>query len=335
MCIIAYIPAGKQIKEDTIRYMFRGNPDGAGIMWKPKDGAPIEIHKGFMTVEALLEAYKRIPVNCEKAIHCRIATSGKVSAACCHPFPVRAKVKAMREERDSEKVALMHNGIISYTTPTKGMASDYSDTMLFASKVLYPLQKQLNEWHIQTLIEESTNSRLLIFRQDGETLVLGDWKFEDGIYYSNGNYKATVYDGLYGNYYGNFGSWYKGGTQAATTTKNFKAQKAAPATIEEPREDVDDCKTHYQQEQQDDLDTSFFWLEVKEDDVREDLAIEDEVWGELVEAGYELSQIYTETDKDGKRYIIVEIFDELPADINTIAGMKILAQATRERVKKI
>ncbi len=325
MCIIAYIPQGKQIKEETIRFMFRGNPDGAGIMWKPKDGAPVEIHKGFMTVEELLEAYRRIPINCEKAIHCRIATSGKVSAACCHPFPVRAKVKAMREERDSEKVAIMHNGIISYTTPQKGMVSDYSDTMLFASKVLYPLQKQLNEWHIQALIENSINSRLLIFRQDGETLVLGDWKFADGVYYSNGNYKASMYGGLYGNSWDEFGSWYRGGTKTSTTKaketkKPTDTKKEAPAK----KEEVDDCKAYYLQNQENESLTSYFWVEVNDDDTRDDLAIEDDIWGELAEYGYELSEIYTQKDNDGRRYIGVEIFGELPAHVTSIAGMNIM-----------
>ena len=206
MCIIGYAPAGAQIKEETVRIMFKGNPDGAGIMWKPTPFSAVEIRKGFMTVEELIKAYYEIPVECEKAIHCRIATSGKISAACCHPFPIRAKATAMMNPVDKSNMALMHNGVIHYCEPVKGMKANYSDTMLFASRILYPFQKMLDKEALQTLIEESTTSRLLIFRKDADTIMLGDWQYNDGVYYSNGNYKERpiVAKYSYGSYYNNW-----------------------------------------------------------------------------------------------------------------------------------
>lgn len=200
MCIIAYSPKGSTIKEETIRIMFKGNPDGAGLMWKPTDNSPVEIRKGFFKVEELIKAYNEIPVECEKAIHCRIATAGKISVGCCHPFPVRAKTQAMTKPKDKADIVLMHNGIISYCNPKQGMNSKFSDSMLFAKDILYPLAKHLDRKPIQTLIEESTDSRLLIMRQFGETLMFGDWKFDDGVYYSNGNYKP--WEERFGKYYG-------------------------------------------------------------------------------------------------------------------------------------
>lgn len=190
MCIIAYIPKNENVSEETIRTMFRGNPDGAGLMWKTGEKSPVFIRKGFMKVEDLIKAYNDIPVDCERAIHCRIATAGKISVACCHPFPVRAKVSAMKNAEDKAEMALMHNGVISYANPAKGMKADYSDSMNFAAKFLYPLRYQLNKECVQTLIEESTPSRLLIFRQDAETIMLGNWECSDGVYYSNSSYKS-------------------------------------------------------------------------------------------------------------------------------------------------
>lgn len=357
MCIIAYVPAGKQIKEETIRYMFKGNPDGAGIMWKPKDGAPIEIRKGFMKVEELIAAYSEIPVQCEKAIHCRIATSGKVSVACCHPFPVRAKTTAMREAVDSAPVALMHNGIISYTTPSKGMASDYSDTMLFASRILYPLQKQLNEAHIQTLIENSTSSRLLIFRQDGETLVFGDWKFEDGVYYSNGNYKVSnVYANLYGygsgSYYGGYRPGYVWDSKARkyVDPKSLKNEKEsevkaiAPAKtasneleIEENETETtfladqndieyDDCTGGAFEDQLDGYDYNEIWLTVPDDCTKSDMEIENEILDALGMAGYDVYDMATEEyNSHGitQRSVWVAIDGQLPAEVNKIASYEL------------
>lgn len=220
MCIIAYAPANSVIKEDTIKYMFQGNPDGAGLMWKPNDNSPVEIRKGFFKVEDLIKAYNEIPVECEKAIHCRIATSGKISVGCCHPFPVRAKVDAMMQAKDRAGIALMHNGMIDYCTPVQGMKSPYSDSMLFAKRFLYPLAKQLDQECIQELIENSTSSRLLIMRQGRETLTFGNWKFEDGVYYSNGNYKEQpkTYGKYWGGCYGYGGYSYTGATGKKSTS---------------------------------------------------------------------------------------------------------------------
>lgn len=191
MCIIAYLPKDATISEDTIKTMFEGNPDGAGLMWKVDEKTPVQIRKGFMKVDDLIKAYNDIPTSCERAIHCRIATAGKVSVACCHPFPVRQKVGAMKSAKDKADIALMHNGVIGYANPPQGIKSDYSDSMNFAAKFLYPLRKELDKECIRTLIEESTTSRLLIMRESADTIMLGNWIYDDGVYYSNDSYLSA------------------------------------------------------------------------------------------------------------------------------------------------
>lgn len=193
MCIIAYAKNGVKIEENVIRTMFEGNPDGAGVMWKPLDGGNIEIRKGFMDVESLLKAWNKIPVECEKAIHCRIATSGKISKECCHPFPVRPKTDMMKKAVDKCYMALMHNGVISQCTPKNGMKATCSDTMVFAAKYLYPLQKQIDKECIQDLLESFVESRLLIMRANAPTIMLGNWVEDKGVYYSNTSYKDYGY----------------------------------------------------------------------------------------------------------------------------------------------
>lgn len=193
MCIIAYAKNGVKIEENVIRTMFEGNPDGAGVMWKPLDGGNIEIRKGFMDVESLLKAWNKIPVECERAIHCRIATSGKISKGCCHPFPVRPKTDMMKKAVDKCYMALMHNGVISQCTPKSGMKATCSDTMVFAAKYLYPLQKQIDKECIQDLLESFAASRLLIMRANAPTIMLGNWVEDKGVYYSNTSYKDYGY----------------------------------------------------------------------------------------------------------------------------------------------
>lgn len=208
MCIIAYVPAGTQISEEMIKINFKNNPDGAGVMWKDKKTGLIHIKKGYKTPADLMVDYFKIPLEVEKAIHFRIATSGKISSATCHPFPVRKTVEEMRKPEDTTEIALMHNGIISFCTPKGGMSATFSDTMVFASKFLYPFRKMLRTKALQELIEHADSSRFLIFSKENDAILLGKWEERDGVMYSNGTFKCekrNYYCGTtkyYGSYYG-------------------------------------------------------------------------------------------------------------------------------------
>lgn len=218
MCIIAYIGRGKKISDNTIKVMFKGNKDGAGIMYQRSPKDDVRIIKGFMNVDDLIKAFREIPEQYERAIHCRIATAGKVSVQCCHPFPVRSMADNMMQAKDEAPVAYMHNGIISWCNPRDGMKSPYSDTMLFGKRVLYPVRHQLDNEGVQNLIEHAINgSRLLVFRKGGAPIMFGNWEEDtNGVKYSNGHYKEYTY------YYGGCWSGYnsKSTTTTTTTTKN-------------------------------------------------------------------------------------------------------------------
>lgn len=334
MCIIAYAPANSVIKEDTIKYMFQGNPDGAGLMWKPNDNSPVEIRKGFFKVEDLIKAYNEIPVECEKAIHCRIATSGKISVACCHPFPVRAKADAMMQAKDRAGIALMHNGMIDYCTPVQGMKSPYSDSMLFAKRFLYPLAKQLDQECIQELIENSTSSRLLIMRQGRETLTFGNWKFEDGVYYSNGNYKEQPK--TYGKYWG--GCYGYGGYSYGTAGK----KSASVATPYDSYSIYDDECFGYCHDIDEDVAGDLealrsekgspverhFWVELKvEGSFREEELI-DSVCDALEANGFLMCDYgFEQYDNENYRVLSMEIVSagkDFPSTTSSIAGYSVV-----------
>lgn len=339
MCIIAYSPKGSTIKEETIRIMFKGNPDGAGLMWKPSEFGPVEIRKGFFKVEDLIKAYNEIPVECEKAIHCRIATSGKVSVACCHPFPVRSKADAMMEARDRAEIALMHNGMINYCTPVQGMKSPYSDSMLFAKRFLYPLAKQLDQECIQELIENSTTSRLLIMRQGKETLTLGDWKFEDGVYYSNGNYKerpVTTYGNWWNNYYGGY---------SYTNAKGGATSGKKPASVATPYDGYsiydDECFGYGHEIDEDTVESlaalrsekgspieRHFWVDLKvENGWSEDMLI-DSVCEALEVNGFLMCDYNLEHyDDEGYSVLSMEVVsdgEDFPSTMSSVAGCSVI-----------
>lgn len=193
MCIIAYDPKGVKIKDEIIRIMFANNTDWAGFMYKLK-GKPIEIRKGFMTVDDLLEAYHKIPVNVENAVHCRLAASGRISVDCCHHFPVRADISDMKKESDSAEIAVMHNGTIANCTPIEGMESECSDTVIFTAELLYNLKRVLDSQYVKKNIMEIIGaSRLLIFRKKGRTLMFENWYMKERIFYSE-NVHAYYFD---------------------------------------------------------------------------------------------------------------------------------------------
>lgn len=191
MCIIIYSNDGKQIKEQILKNCFRNNPNGAGIMWKTKYSDKVNIIKGLMTYEQLKAAYDAIGKVRELAIHCRIATSGKINSKTCHPFPLRNTPSKMTRSRDTTNVGVMHNGVIPFCTPEGGINAKYSDTMEFTANILYPIRNELDSPVIQTLLEESTSSRLLIMRQNAETIMLGHWVQDEGLFFSNSTYKTV------------------------------------------------------------------------------------------------------------------------------------------------
>lgn len=297
MCIIAYVPSGAKLEEETIKTMFENNSHGAGVMWKPHDNSQIEIRKGFMNVESLLKVWHTIPERCDRAIHCRIATSGKISTGCCHPFPVRAKTTAMRKASDRTNVALMHNGIISFCTPKKGMKADYSDSMLFASQILFPLRKQLGMEAVQTLLDNCCDSRLLIFRSDGDAIMSGSWHFDNGVYYSNMSYRPYSFNYSYKNvttkylsdYYGLVGDSDDDDINVPPYHPGYSHKEIIYLDISQSKEDTEDIK--------------------------------DKVWDELeLVHGVQYVDAYPDSeDLKLRKTLLVEIDGWLPRDLDGIA----------------
>ena len=190
MCIAIYVPTGKNIKDEQIRNAFKNNPDGAGVMHYDKYGR-VHYNKGFMDVESLLAYWHHNTTDkYPRAIHCRIATSGKIGKGCCHPFPITNDLDAMLKPSGKSKTGcLIHNGVFAKYTPKDGMNSPYSDTMVFTQKVIYPLREVLNNSGVDELMSDMT-SRVLVFLPNYEVHRYGKWEFEDveGFYASNTTY---------------------------------------------------------------------------------------------------------------------------------------------------
>lgn len=233
MCIAVYIPKNKNISNEVIRNCFANNPDGAGVMWQDATTGKVHIQKGFFTEEALIKAFREIPQNVNRGLHCRIATSGKISSQCCHPFPITKDIKKMGKAEQIVDSAVIHNGIIPFCTPHEGLLSPFSDTMIFARDYLYPLGDKVNTIAFKNLFEESNSSKLCIFRPNQQVTLVGKWIEDGGVFYSNDGYKDTWHMYYYGKGYGiNGKNWW--------ATDN-KASKVLPyvSPIEDDDDDID------------------------------------------------------------------------------------------------
>lgn len=194
MCIIVYKPADIELPaKSTLRICWEGNPHGAGIMWP--DGRRVNIRKGYMSWDAFEEALDEVTQSIDVAstpiaLHFRIATHGDIKPGCCHPFAVKDCYERMRQTKISADVGFMHNGTLS------GLETDdaTSDSMAFAKSVLVPLKAMCSDFlaskKAMRVIESSTQgSRFLLMAKDGRVRTFGRWIEDDGILYSNENFR--------------------------------------------------------------------------------------------------------------------------------------------------
>ena len=192
MCIIVAKPSGVDFpSSDVIRDCFNANPDGAGFMYA--DGKKVRIRKGFMSVDALMDALTEELGNADLTdtpvvLHFRIATHGKVGTACCHPFPVSDEPAALRAGTYESSYGVAHNGVINWTTTN----NNWSDTMDFTARVIYPLMMMdtdfINDDYALDVIEATCCSKFAILSRFGDHVTIGDFIEDGGIYYSNTSY---------------------------------------------------------------------------------------------------------------------------------------------------
>lgn len=212
MCVIAYVSKSTELSEKEFRNCFVNNPDGAGFMIYDDKKKKVHIRKGFMNFDDFWNAVKDLPTDRDRVFHFRIATSGKISPECCHPFVLSNSLEKMRETDVFTDVGFSHNGVMSDFTPKEGMMSPYSDTMYFGAQVLFPLKDKLYKESTQYLIKKAMGTNKYAILGKNGAIILGAWKTssETGIQYSNTSYeerKSTYYYGGCG--YTSYTSYYE------------------------------------------------------------------------------------------------------------------------------
>lgn len=226
MCIIAAKPRGIDMpSKETIRRMWYGNPDGAGIMYS--NGDKVTIHKGFMKLsdfEAELDKLSKT-IDLKKAgvvMHFRITTHGGTKPENCHPFPISQKLSRLRQTRLSASIGVAHNGVISITPRDRTI----SDTMEYIASQLYPLSKCLPDFYANEyamlMIQNAINSRMAFLLPDGKIYTTGDFIEDNGMIYSNDSYKRERWSAYSRS---NAWSWDEYDRKAITTKPKKKVSK--------------------------------------------------------------------------------------------------------------
>lgn len=228
MCVIAVQTIGAKISDERIRQLYASNPDGAGIMWA-QDGK-VHWRKGFFSVERLLDAWHRIPKGVTAAVHCRITTHGGTCDRLCHPFPLTNKPNEVFKLKGKAKVALMHNGIMHFMErDCHYNAKRDSDSSAYAKKLYDMLggaRLPSHDEEMDEIRDETSGSKIFLLDGTGAFFTAGEWTWEDGVLYSNTNFKwRSNY------YYGN--NFYTRGTGFQGYPKQYDYK---PAKKEEKKE---------------------------------------------------------------------------------------------------
>ena len=242
MCVIAVYKKGLDLNKKELKECFRVNHDGAGMMFQ--QGDHVHIEKGFMTFDDFWAMARTVPKDVDRVFHFRIATSGKVSGACCHPFPITDNYKEMALVSANSTSAFAHNGILTEFTPKGGMSSKQSDTMVFDKEILSRLGERLTEAVTIDLLELYTTSRFAFMTPD-KTVTSGAFvqSRDSKALYSNSSYKPYVYQSSWdtcGCGYDYTGYSYKNNKKGASTNSvasvvNYKKnkKKAKELTVNE------------------------------------------------------------------------------------------------------
>lgn len=202
MCIIVVKDKDKPLpKMEYLENCFDYNPDGAGFMYINHNRVIID--KGYMTFTSFKKRYDKL---CKKfnnfkdlplIMHFRIGTSSQNSKENTHPYPISDDKRDLHKTYLKTSLGIAHNGIIHEYNPSK-KERDVNDTQKFIMEYLYPLYKNWSTFykneHIRKGIELITDSKFAFLDKYGKIKLVGDFEEdEDGIKYSNGNYKTNWY----------------------------------------------------------------------------------------------------------------------------------------------
>lgn len=188
MCIAIVTKPGAVVSDANIRAAASSNRDGGGMAFI-RDGKVV-IEKGFMKVDDFLAKYKEVQeeglhLDNPMLIHFRIATTGEVGPANCHPFKVGVA--------DGD-AALVHNG--SFYSGRN--SAEKSDTRVVAERVGHKFLYEPTLFAKQAIGKQLGNyNKVALLYNTGDYIIInedqGSWNDDKTIWYSNSWFAGRAY----------------------------------------------------------------------------------------------------------------------------------------------
>lgn len=207
MCVILVKRNKQEIGTlDMLKQMYEANTHGVGVAatngkklmtWKcmPKDWEAARLF--LMSLPAWIYAPGAV-----SAFHFRIATSGTVDKACCHPFVVTDKIEDTVCKDGIQKLpVIMHNGVLDrYITQKEKNKyfKEFNDTQVFTAKVVAPLVDTLGVTKAADILHRMVEGSRLLIVSNLNVMMMGDWEEHEGFTVSNTNFLPTKWVHTYG-----------------------------------------------------------------------------------------------------------------------------------------
>lgn len=208
MCIAIYLPEFKEIDKETLEICNNSNPDGFGFaFFNDKNELILNKEVDAKKIKRKIDLFSLVRRNFFHRpflLHFRIATHGKISKPCCHPFKV------------DEDTVFCHNGILDYDYGVN-RNSNSSDTMMFNKTILQRIdKKELNKMMAgdNDVLKEllsgyiGDRNKMILLNSKDEVQILNEKKgvWDKGIWFSNSSYKERKITYNLGNYWQ--GQWW-------------------------------------------------------------------------------------------------------------------------------
>lgn len=214
MCLIAVAPKGtKKYSEfllEAVRKASVTNTDGIGFSYKrDKNKSRVWISKGFKDVEVFIKSLKnkRLKDEDELIIHLRIGNKGGKTTEMNHPFVLSDDTDIiLSNETYVENSIMAHNGtFFDYSVHSSMLSDTYFFVKEFMSvkEIQDLLKRDLKLFKDTFKYVLKTNRLAFIFNDETPLVVIGDFKEDQGYFFSNDSYSRNNYRNIGGaDYYG-------------------------------------------------------------------------------------------------------------------------------------
>lgn len=245
MCVII-VAKNMDLTVEEIGKAISRNPDGNGVIIQ--DGSELIVKKSI-SEQDLLKLLGTCKPSAKVMFHARIATSGGINNAMCHPF-----------KSESGRYLLMHNGVIGGKYSGDANKSDTAKLASELDGIFSSVEK--GRAYMRSLAKDNFSKFVVFDTVSGSYELFGEWSFQDGVTRSNENHTKTY--SYYGSSYGSKYDWddYNYGYKTGKTMsdQNVVSRRKTKTSQESIKEIQDWEKSAYGDKDTTDADNwAFTW----------------------------------------------------------------------------